>query len=1031
MSLIANLLGVAYRNESDGYHAVSSILGSAVSRLTVALNAGEPIKPRLLLRFLGIMAALGSVNALVVLNVMQSLVKRASELATLYKSTESYLHRREALFLCYMVLSTLPWMVNTPGSPLANLGLMEPGVGIQVGLLLSEISSILDKGIEPVQNEIFSFASEKYSSENIDGWVDAFPDTVEDLDMNIDALRCPPCRFLLRAIQEALSTPVETFLSTPDMQSEEDMGNAMDVQKESSPTPAKHVEILSIAAIKDMMFTNPSIISRLAVQSISRPQDDPLVANLLRSTKPKDTKAANTDSTETGDNDENMDDDEPMVGKKRSRQEAISVSPITLPLLVISSGDSETKYSLASTVTYGAPELPHVETVSKWYIRPTFAIAGYGGLSDAPLVRETFKINKSNTLALWALRDVIHDAMVLFHPFVTSATTHLLRLFVGPTATSYNYIDPLPLVIEAAIVQSILPSGLPTGISPAYHTRLLSVLLKTRDISQFTYTIISLSAKIMMKYMPVLDKRIVQNFAAFFASFATQSNFPWEKESWIVDLGTDEELHGTRAKFIVLLLHLLLSHCEPQHVTHVVHSLPAALQHLAPTSTLEAPYSVFAEYPDSEDLSVLVSLFNEVSALLSAKASTEELVEAVNNFVANNEVSLPTGPQKLQPTHAFFVVIVAIFFYARRHLLDVETLCDRYHTLFTDSSPYVQISGAAGAPVDVMSQASVLDYTCSADTIRAHVILTALEHVWSESPSSFFALASELTFQNIVKYEDIARFSIRPILGFAYAGTEVESDQDNRPAAFMEVFLTVPDPTVPNYLALQLIERLRNPFNWNIIQSSIQSAIDDAHLAGVEVRLATDKGIEDPDSFYAKSREEQEEDLVALKDTYRRKVESRDNCLRTVVNVLLSGIRALQSAFQSILKEEGRAAAIQSPEAEALRTFTAMVGSVLPHLAKFFSSDELHDITLGALSNSTSLLASLHISEADYAEEEQGYPNLSHDIAAEISKAIRFAERQTRLVVPNVLTRDALAPPSVEGDLDQYVLPPSEDGTDL
>jgi len=206
---------------------------------------------------------------------------------------------------------------------------------------------------------------------------------------------------------------------------------------------------------------------------------------------------------------------------------------------------------------------------ARWFVRPTLAVFGPGGLSPrggALLAALKLDSPLATPLALWAAREVLHDTVSLFHPFHAEAAAKLAFLPMGRGRGAPRAFDAAPLAVEAALTQALWLPGPPRPLGAAYMTALTVALFqderRERDdrlrrlrreagagagaaaaaaaAAPLAVSVaLELCCRVLFKYLPLLDDCVADRLAAWVAAhcaalgFALPLDGGWANREWL------------------------------------------------------------------------------------------------------------------------------------------------------------------------------------------------------------------------------------------------------------------------------------------------------------------------------------------------------------------------------------------------------------------------------------------------------------------------------------------------------------------
>lgn len=608
--LIAAVLAVILYSGGD---TTDAVVAAIPVRLRSAMVHGDSIRVRLLLRFIASLAAVNVIAPADALSQFTQLLTGA--------------HQRDAAemrCLMYGVLAALPWMSNSSDGPCSRLGLASADAADAAQELMQRLETLVETdGIVPSLEAAAASGSAltaaRQSSAASCSWIDALPEPAARLGVDVAALCAHPVRRLYGMVAAAIAPAKPTAGADKDDDNDAMMaetqpvdggaGTATSSSSSSSPAPAYH---------------------NLAVPSIARPQDDDAVVIAMGLFRRNVAKKTESNSSSNGDGgaaaaDTGMVDDADAGGAgaaaegtaaavdadagcsggfhipkrkrvsesgasapgKKGRTGPLSYRPVYINASLQYAIEDEEKED-AAPLPAPPTDVQLLRAQSQWYVRPSVQLFGPGGgLSGTAAAMRVLKLDgeQATPLALWAVREVAHDSIALFHPFHAEAAKRLFFVPMGKGRGAPIPFNPLPLAIEAVLTQALWLPSPPTPTQANYYSVLLLDLFR-EDTEEgggdpkrrLAPAILGLACRVLFKYLPLLDPFVVDTrLSTWMAHHVSNTEYSWLWAEWTSCLGDATQYHDPQRRFVTTLLQRVFSlvgSYQP-HYQNVLLSLPA------------------------------------------------------------------------------------------------------------------------------------------------------------------------------------------------------------------------------------------------------------------------------------------------------------------------------------------------------------------------------------------------------------------------------------------------------------------------
>lgn len=966
--LVAAVIGLLHR--TTGIDLSTAVVDHLPHYLTNALQNGDSIAIRLLVRFMVALSSIGVIQGTSIMEQFQLFIQRIKDLHGTTKEVT------EAQYLLYTILISFPWFTNTIGSNVQYLGLGNDQLRPSFRKLFHDLTTLMHSSLVPTldqstESTVTLVSQHQTTLSSITNWLDASVDTVTRLNIDMSTVASHPVRQLWMILNPIITKAFE------------------DDENE------------------DTIVSWGDLWGNLAVGSIARPQDDTALCEAMGylGLSMSDTLSSTNDNSNTAaTNDPEGDKAGLQPNPKRNRTEISTdtyrskprAGPLSLVLIHYTDGkytvgngnDSNVSVSSLQPLAVTLPVPPHSAEVSSstcFVLRPHVTLFGHGGLSNTPatLNRLNLATEGATPLALFVAREVAHDIITLYHPLHLDAAKLLLFTPMGRGRGSLPPFSCVPISVEAVLTQMLWLPNPPEPLQFNYFCSLLLDLFREESANiqskharqrtdeplpvPITVTTLGMACRIIYKYCPVIDPMVIDRLTRWIAHYVNNTGFEWLWDEWKNALDDSVPLYDPQRRFVTDVLQRTFALIGPYHYENIVRNLPEIYRTvgLVPAKVTEAAHSPFFDptlskntstttatdkdedntnLPESSDMNAEDADILRYTApglppqhsLSSATPGegTGHKVPTTDPFALGTELMnrQSTAEAKndlyLDSLHTFAKECMvklqqklpnndmAVWFteqvqqFSGLHSNHSTTASPRFLRVFTHSLLLYGKANIRNAFILFERYHNLLVNECSIrnDRIRAHIILGAITAVWSKATHVVPAIIEAALDTRIVTPSDVISFALEPADEQSLVDSDDNQSNKSSTTGSSNVHNLNRHPGIaPLVIREHLLSRLSKAHIWDLVHHTLDRAYSSVYNGGTELALFRGMNIYDENTPLIT-----ENDAVEKEHELIQAAEKASTNFRNAVQTcLLYGARVTRS-LQGYMQDLNTEASISS-----------------------------------------------------------------------------------------------------------------------
>ena len=651
----------------------------------------------------------------------------------------------------------------------------------------------------------------------------------------------------------------------------------------------------------------------------------------------------------------------PLVcyGTERGLSSSSSSSTSSLPTFYVSYKDS-TSIQTPETASMALLDIDNSNNSTslplplntRWFIPPRLQLIGQGGLASKAGVLRALKLDGPlvTPLALWAVRELCQDTLILFHPFHSEAAAKLSFFPMGRGRGAPRPFDATPLAVEAVLSQSLWLPGPPKPVGMAYYSVIFHHLfreeLAERQLQQSidvgasattsSYLMVPLTLQLccraLFKYLPLLDDSVADRLSSWLAFHTSNLKFElpisWADKEFLnaISLSSSSKAFDVQHRFassVVRRAFALVDSWKTHDglVKILREASPTAYEHLIPTRTTEAAYSPYIQTSSGTQIAENSSSSTSSSSTSSETAPPGDTSDSSSSELVPLRSSLDSSPSPSpRPSLISFAIEVMTrlrskpavdndamtlwaFGSASLHnsldsnvaLLRVFSQCIFNYGKANTRNVYVLLRRYAG----------LLTHGCSIeggdDDVRASAILSAATRTWGKASHVLPSVVEAIVDVGIVSPSQVISFAILDRPKEEMEACDVGSltigflDPSNENRGAQDEGLSSSSSLSSSSFAIRLCDHR----TWDIVNATLDRARAAANAAGVSVNLSISGGVYDP-SEAAKNEAEVEARTSSLIESAKK---SANEFLAAFISSLHSGLTVAHSLQRIVTNE--------------------------------------------------------------------------------------------------------------------------------
>jgi hypothetical protein len=841
-------------------------------------------------------------------------------------------------------------------------------------------------------------------------WIDADPAEASRLGVDLSVLVEDPVKVLFDIIFESLATAKVRSTSSSSSSSSSSRGDSVINSKDDLTAPGEEDSVggdVSTSNIdQDVLSSTPlySKWSSLAVSTIARPVDDPEVCEALGLTlrqliSRNEAANNNLNEKEQVNEEEEIDIDyqddmtneakEEKRSLKRKRMDeegnthstALSSSeskvlPVHLPLVLYGTDNTAStppssslmptffilKETLADSESSNGTSLDKqslspLSPNAQWFIPPRLQLIGQGGLASKAGVLRALKLDgpQVTPLALWAVRELCHDTLILFHPFHSEVAAKLSFFPMGRGRGAQRPFDATPLAVEAVLSQSLWLPAPPRPAGLAYYSVIFHHLFREElaerqqqqqhagpmmneigSSSSFSSSsspsilmvplTLQLCCRALFKYLPLLDDSVADRLSSWLAFHTSNLKFElpisWADKEFLsaISLSSSSRTFDAQHRFassVVRRAFALVDSWKTHDglVKILRDASPLAYEHLIPTRTTEAALSPYI-------ISIAIDT-QEVPGSSSIEASTMEAAS-----LSTDDKPLSTTVQQspsLSPQPSLISFASEVMTRLRsKPAIDNDAMTiwafgsESEHKSLNSNVSLLRVfcqclfnygkANTRNVYVLLRRYAGLLTNGCSIegadDNVRASAILSAATRTWAKASHVLPTVIEAIVDVGIVSPSQVVLFALvdRPSeeteacdvgsITMGFLPPLNENEMGRNDKGENEA-------SASSAFLSSLAARLCDHRTWDIVNSTLDRARAAANAAGVAVNLSINGGVLDP----TEAAPEEGEDMSRTSALIETAKTSSRHFLEAFISSLHSGLSVAHS-LQRIVSNE-------------------------------------------------------------------------------------------------------------------------------